>query len=89
MRLSEEIGNKPVITTRYVMDANSPITYVSYDEDGDWLFFGDEDVTDSDACVISVEQILALDDTLDSLDLSPGQSAKRIDTDSDWFTVKK
>lgn len=88
MKLSEEIKNKPVITTRYVMDANSPITYVNYDEVGDWQFFGDEDITESDACVISVEQILALDDTLYFLDLSPGQSAKRIDLDSDWHTVK-
>lgn len=70
------------------MDANSPIIYVSYDESGDWQFFGDEDITESDTCVISVEQILALDDTLSFLDLSPGQSAKRIDPDSDWHTVK-
>lgn len=88
MKLSEEIKNKPVITTRYVMDANSPITYVNYNEDGDWQFFGDEEATESDECVISVEQILELDESLDFLDLSPGQSAKRIDIDSDWYTVK-
>lgn len=88
MKLSEEIGSKSVITTRYVLDANSTITYVSYDEAGDWLFFGDEDITDSDTCAISIEQILELDDTLDLLDLSPGQGAKRIDIDSDWHTMK-
>lgn len=88
MKLSEEVENKAVITTRYVMDANSPITYVCCDEDGDWQFFGDEDVTESDACVISVKQILSLDDTLHVLDLSPGQAASRIDIDSPWQTVK-
>lgn len=89
MRLTDEPDNKPIITTRYVMDANSLITYFVYDEDGDWQFFGDEYVTESDACVLSVKQILAIDDSLGSIDLKPGQAAERSDADSPWQTVKR
>jgi Uncharacterized protein conserved in bacteria len=88
MKLSEEPDNKPVITTRYVMDANSEITYVVCDEDGDWQFFGDEDFHESDACVVSVGQILQIDETLHYLNLKPGQTAERSDIDTSWQTVK-
>ncbi|HMM04432.1 MAG: hypothetical protein ACK5KN_15500 [Dysgonomonas sp.] len=89
MKLNDESGNKSVITTRYVLDANSLITYVVYDEDGDWQFFSDEDITESDACVVSVKQILELDDSLNELDLKPGQAAERSDADAPWQTIKQ
>ena len=89
MKLNDESENKPVITTRYVLDANSLITYVVYDEDGDWQFFSDEDITESDACVVSVKQILELDDSLNELDLKPGQAAERSDADAPWQTIKQ
>lgn len=89
MKLREEPDNKPVITTRYVLDANSLITYVVYDEDGDWQFFSEEDSIESDACVVSVKQILELDDSLSSLELKLGQGAERSDADSAWQMVKQ
>ncbi|WP_029906280.1 hypothetical protein [Prevotella sp. 10(H)] len=88
MKLGDEAYNKPIITTRYVLDGNSLITYVVYDEDGDWQFFSDEDVTESDACVISVKQILEIDESLYNLNLNLGQAAERSDADSSWQTVK-
>ncbi|MBK5722719.1 hypothetical protein JGH11_17745 [Dysgonomonas sp. Marseille-P4677] len=89
MKFCEEPNNKPVVTTRYVLDANSLITYVVYDEDGDWQFFSDEDFTESDACVVSVKQMLELDESLFSLELNLGQGAERSDADSEWQTVKQ
>lgn len=89
MRLQDEMDNKPVITTCYVLDANSLITYVVYDEDGDWQFFGDEEVEENDARVLSVKQVLAHDDSLYTLpDMQLGQAVSRIDADSDWKRVK-
>jgi hypothetical protein len=88
MKLIDEASNKSVITTRYVVDGNSLITYVVCDEDGDWQFFSDEYGTESDACVVSVGQILEIDDTLGDLDLKPGHGAERSDIDSPWQTVK-
>lgn len=89
MKFSEEPGSKHVVTTRYVLDANSLITYVVYNEDGVWHFFSDEDFIESDACVVLAKQILELDDSLFSLELKPGQGAERSDADSVWQTVKQ
>ncbi|MDR1882402.1 MAG: hypothetical protein LBR26_06415 [Prevotella sp.] len=89
MKLSDESDNKTVMTSRYVLDANSLITYAVYGEDGDWQFFSDEDVMESDTCVVTVKQILELDDSLHSLDLKQGQAAERSDADSPWQTAKQ
>ncbi len=51
--------------------------------------FSDEDITESDACVVSVKQILELDDSLNELDLKPGQAAERSDADAPWQTIKQ
>jgi hypothetical protein len=73
MKLAEEIKNKTVITTKYVVNNNSPILSVFYDEDGDWQFFGKEEVGEDDACIVSVQQILETDKTLANIpDLSKG-----------------
>ncbi|GAB6122832.1 hypothetical protein [Dysgonomonas termitidis] len=89
MKLNDESDNKAVITTRYVLDANTLITYVVYDEDGEWQFFSDDDITESDACVVSVKQMLELDESLNELDLKPGQAAERSDADAPWQTIKR
>ena len=48
MKLKEEPGNKSVLTTSYVLTAGSPVTFVLYDEDGDWQLFGDDEVSDDE-----------------------------------------
>jgi hypothetical protein len=85
MKLVEEIKNKTVITTKYVVNNNSPIISVFYDEDGDWQFFGEEEVGEEDAYIVSVQQILEIDKTLANIpNLSKGQSAFRTDKKSLW-----
>ena len=85
MKLADELPDKAVITTHYVLSTGSAITYVSYDEDGDWQFFGNEDVEEKDARVMSVKQIIDLDPTLKDLpDMQPSQSASRMDVESKW-----
>lgn len=86
MKLVDESCHKAVITTRYVLSAGSAVTYVVYDKDGDWQFYGNEDVDTSDARIVSVKQILELDKTLESIpDLQRGQSASRLTYDSNWI----
>ncbi|MDR2781003.1 MAG: hypothetical protein LBB21_00885 [Holosporaceae bacterium] len=85
MKLVEEIKNKTVITTKYVINNNSPIISVFYDEDGDWQFFGAEEVGEEDARIVSVQQILETDKTLANMpSLSKGQSAFRTSKESLW-----
>lgn len=86
MKLIDETPNKPVITTHYVMSTGSEITYIVYDEDGDWQFFGNEDVDENDARVMSVKQILELDESLKDLpDMEKGQTASRMTADAKWI----
>lgn len=89
MKQINEEKNKAVITTKHVMRDKSPIVYVSYDEDGDWQFFGIEDIITDDAAVISVSQILALCPALSELpDMKQGTAVYRENENSEWILHK-
>ena len=54
-------GAEAVFTTKYVLERQSPIVYVSHDENGDWQFFGKEqNITEEDARVIAFGEILKI-----------------------------
>lgn len=79
--------NQYVITTKYVINNNSPIIRVMHEEDGDWQFLGkEENLSESDAFVLSLEEILCLDNTLqDVLSLPLGKQAYRTSSKDSWF----
>ncbi len=86
MKLTDEDKNLAVFTTKYILENSSLITDVYYDEDGDWQFFSIEEVTEEDAKIIGVSEILELDSTLSNLpNLEKGQSAHRTDKNSEWI----
>ncbi len=91
MKLKEEQKNKSVLTTSHVLTNGSPVTFVLYDEDGDWQLFGEEDVTDDeDAYLVSVDEILEMEPALRKLpDLQPGQAATREKDSTRWFIVEE
>ncbi|MCR5191160.1 MAG: DUF2185 domain-containing protein [Bacteroidales bacterium] len=80
--------NMAVITTRYVLDENSPILYVfHYEDDGFWQFSGDEDCEDSDYRIVSMEEMVNIDDSiLELADMPFGFCAKRIGKKAKWVT---
>lgn len=50
--------NQAVITTKYVIEKKSKVVYASHSEEG-WQFFGEEkNITEADARVISLENII-------------------------------
>lgn len=89
MKLKEEPKNKSVLTTSHVLCNGSPITFVLYDEDGDWQLFGDEEVDeDESAYLVSVDEILELEPALRKLpDLQAGQAAMRDKDSKRWEIV--
>ncbi|HMM02519.1 MAG: hypothetical protein ACK5KN_10005 [Dysgonomonas sp.] len=91
MKFKEEQKNKSVLTTSYVLTNGSPVTFVLYDEDGDWQLFGEEDVTDDeDAYLVSVDEMLEMEPALRKLpDLQPGQAATREKDSTRWFIVEE
>ena len=91
MKLKEENKNKSVMTTSHVLCSGSPVTFVLYDEDGDWQLFGDDEVVeDEDAYLVSVEEILELEPALRKLpDMQQGQAAARDKDSTRWFIVEE
>lgn len=74
-----------VFTTHFVIEDHSDITCVTHDHDGDWQFMSDDEFNESDARVVSLQEILELDPTLLKLaELPIGYEAKRNDKHSHW-----
>lgn len=89
MKIKEENKNKSAITTKYVVNNNSIIVSVFYDEDGDWQFFGKEEVSEEDAIVVSIQEMIDIDKSLVNLpDLKEGESAYRKNKESIWLIRK-
>ena len=83
-----QIGNNQyVITTKYVINNNSPIIRVIHEKDGDWQFLGkEENLSESDAIVLSLEEIICLDKTLQNvLSLPLGKQAYRTSPKDNWI----
>lgn len=79
--------NTAVFTTKYILEKNSPVLYVfHYDNDGAWSFSGDEDCQDEDYRVISLEEMVNIDNSiLELADMPYGYCAKRADKNSSWM----
>lgn len=89
MKIIEENKNKSAITTKYVVNNNSIIVSVFYDEDGDWQFLGEEEVSEEDAIVVSIQEMIDIDKSLVNLpDLKEGESAYRKNKESIWLVRK-
>ena len=89
MKIIEENKNKSAITTKYVVNNNSIIVSVFYDEDGDWQFLGEEEVSEEDAIVVSIQEMIDIDKSSVNLpDLKEGESAYRKNKESIWLIRK-
>ena len=89
MKIIEENKNKSAITNKYVVNNNSIIVSVFYDEDGDWQFLGEEEVSEEDAIVVSIQEMIDIDKSLVNLpDLKEGESAYRKNKESIWLIRK-
>ena len=89
MKLKNEPKNKAVLTTSYVLCNDSQVTFVLYDEDGDWQLFGDEEVNEDESpYVVAVEEILEIEPALRRLpEMEPGQAVVREKDSTRWVFV--
>jgi hypothetical protein len=78
--------NVMVITTKNIMYNKNQILSVYHDfDDGMWQFLDGTDVTEEEAAIISLEEIIEIDDSIIELSNLPlGWSAWRISKDSEW-----
>jgi hypothetical protein len=79
-----------VFTTVYVVKDNSLITNVFHYQDGSWQFSGKEqDLKDSDYKVVSLSEILSIDETLEELaDMPIEFCAKRNSKKDNWVIIR-
>jgi hypothetical protein len=81
------MDNKPVFTTKFVIEDRSEIVYVAHDKEGDWQFFSEEDASEQDARIISINEILELDGSLKEILWIPeGTEAWREGVGKEWTT---
>lgn len=78
--------NTMVITTKRIMNNKSNILLVSHDdEDGMWQFLDGEDVDEEDATIVSLGEIVGIDNTINQIaDLPLGWIAFRDSVYSQW-----
>lgn len=86
--------NTMVVTSTYVMYENLPILYVSndYDEEGSsvWQFHCDNgDYNMGIMLLVSLGNILKMDNSLSTLKLEIGEEARRKSNKSDWIISKQ
>ncbi|MGE5405405.1 MAG: hypothetical protein ACM3PP_10770 [Candidatus Saccharibacteria bacterium] len=79
-----------VITTKQVVLAGKPILYVSHDlDDGMWQFHDGSDVSEDDAMILSLEEIVSIDESILILaDLPLGWCAWRETGSNPWRRQK-
>jgi len=75
-----------VMTTKNIVSNKKPILSVWHDaDDGMWQFLDGTDVNEEDAMMISLEEIVNIDDTVNEVsDLQLGWVAWREQKGSDW-----
>lgn len=77
--------NRAAITIGSVLDRSKPILLVTHSIDGDWQFLSGEAFDPEDGKIVSLHEILKLDETIASIaDLPAGWQAEREGVNSPW-----
>lgn len=86
----EDKPNTACFTCCHVLDERKPILYVSHDEDGYWQFLCGGRHTEEDARIVSLANILEIDETVAALSqLDYGEYAEAGDGTDDWIIKEK
>jgi hypothetical protein len=80
-----EAKNTMVITTKSIINNIKYISLVSHDDDGMWEFLDGDDVDEEDAAIVSLFEIVKIDDSINDLcELPTGWIAYRECKDGKW-----
>lgn len=90
MNKFKESINTAVFTTVYVIEKSSPITNVFHYQDGSWQFSGNEThLEDSDYKVVSLGEILSIDQGLEELADMPIEFSAERDSKKDKWVITR
>ncbi|MEV5028014.1 hypothetical protein MRBLPE1_003634 [Paenibacillus sp. LPE1-1-1.1] len=87
----EDPENAAVITTHKIMKRQSPILYVSHDDDDRmWQFLDGGDVSETEARILGLKEVIDIDPSLIQLaDLPMGWVAWRETKFNQWISEKR
>jgi hypothetical protein len=87
----DDPSNLAVLTVWAVLDGSEPILRVCHDaQDGAWQFLNGGPVSEEDAAVVGLGEMLERDPSLRELaDLPEGWIAERADVCSPWMRVRR
>lgn len=81
----KDAENLAVISLKRITDGSKPILYVVHAEVGDWQFLDGGDVSEEDATVVSLREIVEIEPSIGNLaDLPSGWTAQRASVDKPW-----
>ena len=81
--------NKVVFTEKRILDNKAVIRLVIHDEEDDWQFLTGDEVDESSSAILSMEQILSLDSSVENvLHINEGYAATRAKAEGEWIVRK-
>lgn len=82
--------NKAIITSKRILSKKTTVSVVYHDLEDDWQFLDNDELTEEDAVVISLGQILEIDESLKSIvTLKEGYYAIRESSKNRNWIIKK
>lgn len=84
-----EPKNLTTFTTKHWLNEGKPILRVVHDEDGDWQFLTNDEITTENSIIVALEQLVLSDETLNEIfDLEYGEEAERDFIGDKWVRNK-
>jgi hypothetical protein len=81
--------NQAVFTVKAIVEKERSILHIVHDEDSEWQFLSDEFVTIDDLMIVSLKQIIEIDETInDILSLAQGYEAHRNHKGGKWAITR-
>jgi len=88
MKIADLDPQKPVLTTKFVVEDQAPIIFLSVDNDFDIQVFSAEGADMNNAKVISVRNLIDLDASVGEIsDFSRGDKFFRKDKNASWERI--
>lgn len=81
----DDLPDLGVVTLTRITDGSNPILYVARDEDGEWQFLDNGEITEDDIEIVSLQSVVELDSTIKELaDLPLGCVSEREAVGKPW-----
>lgn len=86
--IQDEHRKRAIFTLKQIVREGLPILYVVHDKDDEWQFLSNGNVSVDDLMIISLDEVLNIDPSLENILWIPeGTEARRERIGGDWVTA--